>query len=60
MSDIERREIYTLRTKLDAAIQERDEARDAAREMYLDVVQYDPCDHCPGWKKQWPWVTGEK
>lgn len=41
-------------------MQERDEAREAAREMFDDVVQYDPCDHCPGWKKQWPWITGKK
>jgi hypothetical protein len=59
MSEIERREIHTLRTKLDAAIQERDEARDAAREMFDDVVQYD-LGFRPRWKKQWPWITGEK
>lgn len=35
---------------------ERDEARETAREMYTDVAQYDPCDHCPEWKKSWPWL----
>jgi len=35
---------------------ERNEAREAAREMYTDVAQYDPCNLCPGWKKTWPWL----
>lgn len=39
---------------------ERDDAREAAREMYTDVAQYDPCNQCPGWRKARPWLDQEE
>jgi len=32
------------------------EAREAARQMYHDVNEYDPNDLCPGWLRQMPWL----
>ena len=27
-----------------------------AQEMYTDVAQHDPCNHCVEWIKQYPWL----
>lgn len=49
MSEIERREIYTLRMKLDEVIKQCDEAREAARKMLDNFACHD--EACGCWKR---------
>ena len=47
---------YDDRLIIEQLLKKNRKLKKIAQEMYTDVAQYDPCNHCVEWIKQYPWL----